>query len=182
MSKIRKFLFKHKKGFTLMEVIVAIAILAITSSILAVSYTNVMETQRRQADLEVLKNIDTNLKQIFMYDDAFNEIKTHVYDKNKIHLVFVVSKPGGEHDSFIKLKDTCINGTTTKLEAVCPNLYKYLKDYVGEKIILTAAGYKDGYYRVDIAFNGAKVSDIRDFVITNDSVLVTNSGDSLLHK
>jgi prepilin-type N-terminal cleavage/methylation domain-containing protein len=169
----------NKGGFTLVELIVTIALMAIVASVVVSSYTNVLESQRMKADMSTLNHIDDSLKQILLYDDAFEDIKDHVYDDNKMKLTFYLSQD--KTDSYINLSDTIINIGTSKegkLDSACEVLYQYLVEYIGSDIIdLESSSYKFGTYEVYIEFNGAKVSDVRDYTITNDTLSVTNSDD-----
>lgn len=167
------------KGFTLIELVVTIAILAIVSATFAVSYTNVMEDQRKQSDFANLNQIDISIKQLYLYEDAFEEAKNTVYDDNKIKLTFPVTYDDVESTSFIELEDAeLINGD--KFADECPIAYKYLVDLVGERIDLQANSHKQGYYEILIEFNCAQVSEVRVPTITNDGIIVTSSEDKYL--
>jgi prepilin-type N-terminal cleavage/methylation domain-containing protein len=172
----------NKKGFTLVELLVTVALMAIVASVVVSSYTNVMESQRMEADMAMLHQLDDSVKQILLYDDAFEDIKDHVYDDNKMKLTFYLSQ--NKTDSYVSLDDTIINlGTAEEgnLENTCKVLYQYLVEYIGSDIIdLESSSYKFGTYEIYIEFNGAKVSDIRDYTITNDTLSVTNSNDSYM--
>jgi prepilin-type N-terminal cleavage/methylation domain-containing protein len=169
------------KGMTLIELIVSIAVLAIVSAIFVSSYTNVMENQRRQSDITRLNSIDIAFEQVLLYNDAFDEVRPCVYDNNKLQVNFqLVSNANGE--SYVDLSKATLNNSTLLLKDKCPTLYGYLTEQIDEIINLDSASYKIGHYRVYITFNGTQVSDIRDYTITNDSIIVTNSGDSELRQ
>lgn len=170
------------RGMTLIELIVSIAILAIVSSVLVSSYTNVMEDQRMQSDLSKLNEIDVTLKQILLYDDVFEEIKPLVYDKNKLKISFKLTTLDGGHKAKVVLSDATLNDSGELLKDKCEILYEYLTEYVGQSISLDSASFKGGYYRIYITFNGTQVSEIRDYTITNDTVTVTNSGGEEMYQ
>jgi prepilin-type N-terminal cleavage/methylation domain-containing protein len=168
----------NNRGFTLIELIVIIAVIAVASAILVSSYANIMENQRKKADMTSLQNIDLGVEQILFYDDAFRDIENYVYDKNKVDLIFKV-KTDGKKNGYVDVSDAYINDMGP-LSDLCPVFYDYLVKQVGEEIILTSPNYRDGCYIVYITFNGVQLSEIRDFVISNDGAVITNSGDSQL--
>lgn len=186
----------NKKGFTLIELIVTIAILAILSSIFVMSNLNSMENERRKADVVAMGQIDDYLKEALLKDDVFEEIEQKHKDlledngsgkNDTLVLNFKISTEG--KDSFVYINKTGDTRTTIKknetmlLNNECPVLYKYLceffdgSDSTPGKIKLSSANYKYGTYTVYIAFNTAKVSSNRPMAISNDSVAITNSGD-----
>ena len=187
-QKFISFVENSRGGLTLVELIVTIAILAIASSVLVSSYTNVMEKQRMRADMSILNNIDTSLEQILLYDDVFEQIKEKnwLHDENMLTLIFKV-KTDDEGRGCIYLEDTTINGEDHPLVGNCDLLYQCLVDYVGEDedgvIYLSSASYKNGFYQVDIEFNKTTVSTVRgDPTINNDVIIITNSGDTNLYR
>ena len=62
---------KSNKGFSLIELLVALTIVAIVATITATTYTGVMQKQRAETDLETLHSIDTVLKDILVEDYIF---------------------------------------------------------------------------------------------------------------
>ena len=64
---------KNNKGFTLVELVIAIAILAILVGLLAPQYTKYVEKSRKSADAS---NMDEMVKAVQVYAaDAENEVK-----------------------------------------------------------------------------------------------------------
>jgi Tfp pilus assembly protein PilE len=159
--------------------VVTIAVLAVVSVITVTTYTNVMANQRMKADLATLSQIDDGFKHVFLYDDAFEEVKNHVYDNNKFKVNFQIDKI--DEKPSVKLEYATINNTSKKLKDECPTIYEYLVEQVDDNIELSSSNYNEGVYYVYITFNGTKVSDVRDYVITNDNIMVTNSGDKHFH-
>lgn len=160
--------------------IVTVALLAVAAAVFVVSYTNIIEEQRRASDLSNLNAIDVGLKQIFIYDDAFNEIKPYIYDDNKLTIKFTVTNTDG--DAYVELSKAVLNDSDFTVESKCPKLYSYMIDQLDEKIDLESSTYKQGSYGVTIAFKLTQVSVERDPTITNDSMQITNSGDSDLYR
>ena len=183
--------FKTRKsandGFTLVELIVTVALMAIVASIVVSSYTNVLEEQRQKADLATLGELDSSVKQILLYDDAFNQVKGHVYEgddgfKNRFKITFYLSL--NRTDSYIDLSNAVINLDTPEegsLKGDCKILYDYLVEHIGSDIIdLQSSEFKHGKYELYVTFNGAQVSQIRDYTLTNDSLTASNSGDEFM--
>jgi prepilin-type N-terminal cleavage/methylation domain-containing protein len=175
LFKMKNKFTMDKRGYTLMELVVTIAVLAVVSVITVTTYTNVMANQRMKADLATLSQIDDGFKHIFLYDDAFEEVKNYVYDDNKFKVNFQIEKI--EAKPSVNLEQATINDTNIKLKDECPIIYGYLVEQIDNDIELNSSNYNEGFYYVYIEFNGTKVSDVRDYVITNDNIIVTNSGD-----
>lgn len=171
----------RKKGFSFIELIVTIALLAITSAVLIGSYVTVMENQRQKTDISALESIDISLQEVFLYNDAFKEAKSVVKNDYMIDLEFTLEMTA-EGDAYVDIAKALVNGTTTTLEETCPRTCEYLIDLVGEKINLQSSAYKRGTYNVHIEFGGAQVSSLRDFEITNDLILITNSGPEFMYE
>ena len=186
----------NKKGFTLIELIVTVAVLAILSTVFVMSNLNAMEKQRKEADITAMEQVDSYLKEILLNDDVFDEIenkkdiilepKESGQPKNMLVLNFKVAKDGDK--SYLFIDDGGTNVSTLKtngpllLYQECPILYQYLLEYFdGDntnpgKIPLTSANYKYGTYIIRVEFNTAQVSVHRPVSISNDSVIITNSG------
>ena len=101
----------NKKGFTLIELIVTVAVLAILASVFVMSNLNAMEKQRKEADVVAMEQIDGYLKEILINEDIFNEIKENQDTileksvdsnvKNALVLNFAVQKDGDNGCLFI---------------------------------------------------------------------------------
>ena len=170
----------ESKGFTLVEVIVTIAVLIIASAILATSYTGIMEQQRVQADIEKLEKIDLAVYQILMRDDAFEDIKECIANDSTLELSFVVTKDLDGKTSCVEMQNANI-GNKGLLRENCDVFYYYLVEYVGEAIELDSSKHGAGTYNVSVTFNVVELLGKKP-VITNDQIIVTNSGNELLHK
>lgn len=192
----------NKKGFTLIELIVTVAVLAILASVFVMSNLNAMEKQRKEADVVAMEQIDGYLKEILINEDIFDEIKNNqdaILEqsadsniKNTLILNFIVQKDGDNGCLFIDDSGTTMTkigtGATMPLYAKCPLLYTYLCEYFDGtetepgKIPLTSANYKEGTYVVKVEFNAAQISENRPSSISNDSVFITNSGGESLYR
>lgn len=192
----------NKKGFTLIELIVTVAVLAILASVFVMSNLNAMEKQRKEADVVAMEQIDGYLKEILLNEDVFDEITekqetileapTGETNKSILTLNFKVAKSGDDSylfiDKFGKTASMIKKAQSLSLYDSCPTLYRYLVEYFdGDdanpgKIKLTSANYREGLYVVTIEFNTAKISENRPAAISNDSVTITNSGGDLIYR
>ena len=177
MSKLRL----NKKGFTLVELLVVICILAVVSATFAVGYSNVIENKRQEADMTKLNNLDLSLNQLLLADDVFEDVSAYIFNDKMLQIRFPVKTDPASGDTYVDMINSTINGDSLKVKDECEILYEYLTDDVGQKVALQSGSYKGGYYEVTIEFNGAKVSEIRDFTPTNDNVKITNTGDEFLY-
>lgn len=170
-----KKIVKDTRGFTLIELLVAVAVLAILSSFLIVSYTSTLEDQRQQADFKRLEQIDLSLKQIYLYDDAFEEAKEHIHDNNKLTFTFAVTNSDG--NASIDVRNAKINGKAIT-EDDFQKIYSYLIEYIDEPIQLESSTLKYGYYQVLVEFNYTQWgnSQVRVPTVNNDSIHTSNSG------
>lgn len=168
----------NNKGLSLIELIVTVAILAVAATLFVSSYTGTMEDQTMQADMVALNNIDTTLQEIFIYDEVFDDVENYAKDQNQLVITFAVEKNDDGY-GVVRINDAAVSDSVKTDTALTgfPDLYKYLKNYVGDEIVLTSTNYKNGYYKVHVTFS----RDIRGGGIDNDSVIISNSGDSYLY-
>lgn len=163
------------KGFTFIELIVTVAVMAVAMGVLIGSYVTVMENQRQKADVGKLNNIDISLQEVFLYKDAFEEAKSVVVNDYMLDLEFKLEMES-DGKAFVPLNKATINGSSLTLEEACPRTCEYLIDLVGDTVYLDSGAYKRGTYNIHIEFGGAQLTEIRDFEITNDCILISNSG------
>ena len=173
------------KGFTLIELVVTVAVMAVLGAFIFSSYTNALNAKRKESDLEKMKFIDTSIQEIFIHKDAFKEAKRLVVEdangnKNTLVFHFPISYDSTIGERIIDLNDTALNDPADKLADQSTILLSYLKEYVGDKIELDYPAYKGGEYEIKVVFNGTRVSQSvdREYTITNDNLIVTNSSDT----
>lgn len=169
---------KNKKGFSLIELLIAVAVLGIVSAFMLSSYTGVLEEKRKETDMRTLNEIDQSLQQIYLYRDAFAEAEANVINDNKIVIKFPLSVEN--KTSYVKLEEAKVNNTDEYLKNKLPITYDYLINYLGDQLELTSASYIHGYYEVVVEFNMTKVSDVRLPALSNDTIIITNTGDTEL--
>lgn len=199
---------KNEKGFTLVEILVAVALMAVATTFMFMSYTNVMEEKRQESDLEVLNYIDDSLRQTFMQKDAFAEAQQAVYNKND-EMDYSETPNTLIFEFPVKMDDETQKGSVTFEEGIVKNNFGdewpfidplfdstmyHLENYTnGEKlaehqnrpdvpdVYLESGAFKRGKYIITIEFNGKQVSSVRKYSISNDSMKITNSGASEMY-
>ena len=99
------------KGFTFIELIVTVAVMAVAMGVLIGSYVTVMENQRQKADVGKLNNIDISLQEVFLYKDAFEEAKSVVVNDYMLDLEFKLEMET-DGKAFVPLNKATINGSS----------------------------------------------------------------------
>jgi prepilin-type N-terminal cleavage/methylation domain-containing protein len=186
---------RDRKGLTLIELIVSLAILGVVSAFCITTYLNVMTEKRKEADLVKLSALDESFAQILLQKSAFNEAKQLLTDEegkifsNKLVLVCPiyfgsdVSKPVMRlSDATITYEDDTRGEVQIKTSPQTEEIYAKLVNHIGkdETIQLDSMFFAKGEYRVYIEFNYTQVAANRNKSITNDNIKITNSGMELL--
>ena len=169
---------KNNKGFTLVELIVTIAIMSILSVLVISSYTSVMREKRHDADNAVLNDLNYQLAILFtdeaIWDEVVDELQPNKTNKNDtLTLTFVcapVNKKG-----VIKLVNTRVGASESgpALSAEMPILYQGLRDTFGDTLTMESSDHQNGTYIVSCKFNSEQLSSVREFTITNDNTQIT---------
>lgn len=184
------------KGFSLIELIVTIALLGVASTVLLVSYTNVMEKKRQETDLQRLKEIDHSVQQIFLQDDAFNEVYPQDKKKQKwlidvsgdkindeLKFIFHLSTKENKKKVVIELGNARVNHDEYSIQSILPIVSDYMDDYIEWPIELKSSKFQlGGKYEVVVKFGSSQVAANRPLVCNNDDIQVTNSGSEFLGK
>ena len=80
---------KDRKGFSLIELLVALTLVAIVATIAATTYNGVMQNKRIEMDIETLHSIDIVLKDIVVEDYIFEEMEK-VLQHNIVEVVLLL--------------------------------------------------------------------------------------------
>ena len=176
---------KRNAGFTLIELIVTIAILGIVSTLFISSYTDVMRQKRQEADTAVLNDLNSQLNilltDVAIWDEVVDELAPSSANKvDTLYLTFVCT-PYGKQGQF-RLADTKIGRGTSGplLSANMPFLYRGLVDTFGNTIKMESSDHRTGEYIVACKFNSEQLSSVREFTITNDNTQI--SGEQVWRK
>lgn len=165
---------KRKGGFTLIELVVTIAIMGILSVFVISSYTDTMREKRHEADTATLNEVNTQLNVLLTYEECWNEVLKEVDTANKEDSLVIVfhCKGAGKHGIF-NLADTTMEDEAVKLSAQMPRLYNGLIETFGNTLEMESSDHLNGKYKVTCKFNSSQLSTVRDFTITHDNTIIT---------
>ena len=165
-------------GFTLVELIVTVALMSILSVLVISSYTKVMRDQRHDADQATLNNLHYQLNILFtdveIWNEVIDELEPNKTNKNDtLYLTFVCTKTGKK--GTFNLVNTKVGNSESgpPLSAEMPLLYRGLVDTFGDSIIMESSDHQIGTYVVACKFNSEQLSSVREFTITNDNTRIT---------
>ena len=165
----------QNKGFSLVELIVTVAIMGLVATFLVSSYTDQMREQRHQADTATLTEIDTQLKLLFTYDDVWEEVQKNVIgddpDKKDTLVIQFPCTPTSKAGEFI-LRNATVNNATFTMESQLPVLYGHLRDTFGQSIKMSSSDHISGTYVVTCKFPGNQLSSVRGWTLSNESVII----------
>jgi prepilin-type N-terminal cleavage/methylation domain-containing protein len=176
---------KHKnsnKGFTLVELIVTVALMSILSVLVISSYTKVMREQRHDADQATLNDLNYQLSILFtdiaIWNEIVDELEPNKTNKNDTLQLTFVCTPTGKKGTF-KLANTKIGNSASgpALSGEMPLLYQGLIDTFGDSITMESSDHQQGTYVVTCKFNSEQLSSVREFTLTNDNTRITGKED-----
>ena len=187
----------RKKGFTLVELVIVIAVIAILAAVLIPTFSSLIKKANVSNDTALVKNLNTALAadadgQETMYE-ALQAANEFGYDIAKIQAKANGNKIlwDSKNDCFVYFdaeKDELVYIPDSKKETpadadlwVISNVVdaKYSTYLYGENVpaaVTTSKGLDAGEFTVDITYNGTGASVIR----TNNGNLTVNSG-SVVH-
>lgn len=169
---------KHNQGFTLVELIVTVALMSILSVLVISSYTKVVRDQRHDADTAVLNDLNYQLSILFndvaIWDEVLDVLEPNKTNKNDTLQITFVCTPAGKKGTF-RFSNTKIGNTESgpALSAEMPLLYRGLVDTYGESLTMESSDHQQGTYVVTCKFNSEQLSSVREFTITNDNTRIT---------
>ena len=186
-----------KKGFTIVELVIVIAVIAVLAAVLIPTFSNLVKKANVSSDTALVKNLNTALaadtNEHNTMGDALAAAKEFGYDITKIN-----AKANGneilwdsKNDCFVYLDRENSEGLVyipdTKVEEpedyelwiiydeAHPTYSTYLYNCT-KTSITTSKGIDTGEYRVDVVYNGTEENIIR----TNNGNLTVESG-SVIH-
>lgn len=169
---------KRNEGFTLVELVVTIAILGILSVLFISSYTDVIRSKRQEADTAVLNDLNSQLNILFtdaaIWDEVVDELSPSSVNKNDtLYLTFICTTSGKQ--GVFRLANTKVGKDSSgeALSSTMPLLYTGLIDTFGESLEMKSSDHKSGEYVVTCKFNSEQLSSVREFTITNDNTQIT---------
>lgn len=128
---------KDNKGFTLVELVIVIAILAILVGLLAPQYTKYVEKSRKAADVNNMEEL-IKAVEVYVIDDATK------------------SKVTAQAETELKLDSTGVTVGGEKPTAADTTIfYKAFNEYVKnwDSLVLKGNHWENNYISVTIAFN-----------------------------
>lgn len=169
---------KNNKGFTLVELIVTVAIMSILSVLVISSYTKVVRDQRHDADTAVLNDLNYQLNILFtdveIWNEVLDELAPNKTNKNDTLKLTFICTAAGKKGQF-QLSNTRIGESESgpKVSDKMPLLYRGLIDTFGETIVMESSDHQNGTYVATCKFNSEQLSSVREFTITNDNTRIT---------
>lgn len=171
---------KHNKGFTLVELIVTIAIMSILSVLAISSYTSVVREQRHDADTAALNDLNAQINLLFtnteVWEEVLDELQPNKTNKNDTLQITFECAPVGKKGTFqLSRARVGSDGTGELLSNAMPILYRGLVDTYGEALEMKSSDHLQGTYVVTCKFNSEQLSSVREFTITNDNTRITGA-------
>lgn len=136
----------NKKGFSLVELIVVIAIMAVLVGILAPTLIGYVEKSRKQKDESAVAELVSQLEIALNEDAIYNEVVEKVSAETGKKLTIKFSIANNEL--------TVTNGSTTVGDATLAKLAASLAETVGKTINISSKAYK-GMASYNIVIDGS---------------------------
>lgn len=196
----------NKKGFTIVELVIVIAVIAILAAVLIPTFSSLVQKANESTDTQLIKNLNTALtsdtKKHSTMSEALAAAEKFGYDVAKIN----ASATGNEilwdsvNDLFCYLNDGEIEYIPESLKGEKPADYKYWQ--ITDKVIATAdqkysiywnsdadftetlkVGFDCGIYATDLTLTYENTDNAQDVVIyTNGGTLTINApNDNVRH-
>lgn len=165
-----------KKGFSLIELIVTVAIMGIVGSFVVASYSDRMREQRHEADTAMLTDVNHQLELLFTYDDVWQEVQQYLVGENieqKDTLVLRFHCTSTDKAGQFIIRDTQVNDRGESFDVLMPVLCGHLQSTFGQSIEMISSDHSSGEYIVTCVFQGKKISSVREWKVSNDYYTVT---------
>ena len=183
----------NKKGFTIVELVIVIAVIAILAAVLIPTFSSIIKKAKVNNDIQLVRNLNTALatdtKEHKTMQDALDAAFEFGYDVAKINNTSVEENEilwDSVNDVFCYLKDGALeyvpNSATTVLEATDYRLWKisdtvdatYSTYYVGSETTIEAKkGFDAGTTTGITAINYTNNGSAQDVVIRTNSESTT---------
>lgn len=169
---------KKNAGFTLVELIVTVALMSILAVLVISSYTKVVREQRHDADTAALTDLNYQISLLLndaaIWDEVIDVLEPNKTNKNDTLQITFVCTTAGKKGTF-RFSETKIGNTESgpALSAEMPLLYRGLIDTYGETLTMESSDHQKGTYVVTCKFNSEQLSSVREFTITNDNTRIT---------
>ena len=188
-----------KKGFTIVELVIVIAIIAILAAVLIPTFASLIQKANESKDTQLVKNLNTALaadnKEHKTMTDALKAAEAFGYDVGKINASATGNEIlwDSENDVFCYLKDGNVE-YIPESNATKPADYKLWEIYDAKKTIPAVAEQKFSVYLADDAnisddgkvtvsvgfdagtFSGLKAVEYNNTTSAQSVVIRTNSG------
>ena len=139
---------KHKKGFTLVEILVAVAILAVLAAIFIPSLFRLAENAKVKRDSSLVSSIVTGIKNATDAPDSKKEIEKFPEPEFKIIFTTTIDGKVDYHDGELKSGDSSIHLEDTAI-------FLNLKSHIGD----SAQFYGTKYKAAQLVFTVVPASD-----------------------
>jgi len=158
-------------GFSLVELIVTMALMAIITVVTISSFTTLTEESRQKADIEKLDRIGAIAQELFTYKEVFDEFVKNANSDGEVKIKLPISMMNKK--GIVYLADIKIGDTYKDLAIGAPKFREYLTEAISFPLNLNSNRYIDGYYLITIKLNKAQLSDVRDVSYSKDDVQIS---------
>ncbi len=140
-------MLKNKKGFSLVELIVVIAIMAVLVGVLAPSLMKYVESSRKQKDESAASELANEIQIALSDENIYDEIVGKMGTADSIDITFAANNKA--------LPIT----TTTSTDY--PKLSAELKATIGESIKLSSKAHATGSFKVTITIKSGEATSVK---------------------